>query len=490
MNQNAKNVFNFSKLPYLLGFSLFVYVSLRIFMVAMTDDEALTVHYYVNENWWGILTATNADEGWAGNNHVLNTLFMKAEMGIFGKHEWAMRLHILLSFAVAFYFTLRIIEQITPHPIRQFAYLCFIFLNPYLLDFFGLARGYAISIAAWSYTFYYFYQYTKNNNLSHLVHVLIGLFIGVWGNFSFLYLAFFLGLMLLHAFYDTKSARFDWTHFTYTVFAYVSIAVVNAIPLYKTIISHRAYGGTIGLFQDTAVIGVERFIHSNEKIERFGKFTDTWTYLESAAAIILAIFAIIHVLNLLLKTNRPNLKRLYFMALFQTIGVAILVKILFITTQSPYPMGRTALLFSFPFLVSTIAAVDILLERFQKLAYIFILILPILTWHFSECYNLRNTREWWLIGDAKNAISYMKDHLGSQNLSKIAQLGAESSQFHPLDFYATPELDSVLHVEFTDLTKTETFDYLFVSIFRKNEVPKNFEPLKEFKKGILFKKKS
>jgi hypothetical protein len=486
---NLKNIYRAVILPYLLGFGLFIYLVLRAFLVAMTDDECITVYYHVSENWWSIVTTSAPNQGWAGNNHVLNTLFMKLEMVIFGKHDWALRLHILGSFVICYYFTLKIIEQITPSPLKQFFYLSIIFLNPFLLDFFAIARGYAISLAAWSYAFYYFLSYSKALNLADLRRVIIGLFLGVWSNFSMLYLVLFFGFMFLHVFYRQKKADFVLKHFVCLVLGYLFIIAVNVVPLYKSIKGSEIYGGATGIFKDIVVGAINGFLHSG-KIGRFDQFNENWTRLEVFGIIGLVLWTLIQGFSFWITTDRKNVKAIHYAALFQTVGVALLVKVLFIFAKSPYPMGRTALLFSFPFLIATIAAFDILLARYRKLSYSFVVIIPFLYWHISNCANLFNTFEWWQAGDAKEVVAYMKDYINVNKPQKILKLGAEGYQYFPLEFYTIPQYNNELIVEYLYLTRETTHcDFLFVPTYRAKDVWSSYEPLKVFKRGTLFKKK-
>jgi hypothetical protein len=486
---NLKNILTINKLPFLLGISLFVYLAMRIVHIAMTDDECITMQYHISESWWSVLTHGLENQGWAGNNHVLNSLFMKFEFLVFGKKDWALRLHILGAFAVCFYYTYKTIVQITPSPVRQFCYLALIFLNPYLIDFFGLARGYALSMAGWSIAFYYFTKYSQTPTLTHLRNVLIGLFIAIWANYSAFYTAFCFGLLFLYEFYRHRKTNFVKQHFMYLVVGYIVTFIVNMIPLYRTIVANNAYGGKIGIFQDMVVFSVERYVHRNENMNRFGHYTETWLTLEVLGMVALVVWALVQVLSFTVKTERISVRKLYYQALFVTLGIVFLVKMLFVFLGITLPMGRTNLLFSFPFFLCLIAAFDILVERYKAMKVLFIWVTPLLFWHFYICLNLDNTREWWQAGDAKRVISYMTHYIDTQKPQKVITLGGEGYQYFPLSFYAEPAYNDVLKVEFTELKKDGNFDFLFVPTFRNKEVWAGYEQIEVFKHGTLFKRK-
>jgi 4-amino-4-deoxy-L-arabinose transferase-like glycosyltransferase len=72
-------------------FSLICYKS---FTVPITHDEAWTVLRYLDESAWDIMMYPDS---WP-NNHILNTLLAKASAGIFGVHDWSVRLPNLLFY--------------------------------------------------------------------------------------------------------------------------------------------------------------------------------------------------------------------------------------------------------------------------------------------------------------------------------------------------------------------------------------------------------
>ena len=115
---------------WMLGFALLVYLVLRVFIVPVSDDEYITVNVHATMGWWDVIITGQPNIVWAPNNHVLNTLFIKLEMLLFGRKDWAIRLHILAAFILSFYYAARIIRLITPSVIRQLLYLLILFFNP------------------------------------------------------------------------------------------------------------------------------------------------------------------------------------------------------------------------------------------------------------------------------------------------------------------------------------------------------------------------
>ena len=81
------------------------------------------------------------------NNHILNTLLVKYSIALFGAHSWSVRLPNLLSFLLFAWAVYRIACLLNPRSFWLPVTAVLFFANPYLLDFFGLSRGYGLSVA-------------------------------------------------------------------------------------------------------------------------------------------------------------------------------------------------------------------------------------------------------------------------------------------------------------------------------------------------------
>lgn len=110
----------------------------------MTNDEAYSF----------ILIKIHRYRGMPGtaNTHWLNSILMKLWSIILGDHPLSLRLHSVLAFPFFTYAIYRLGLLIKNIP-AQILFYCLLVLNPYVLDFFALARGYglAITFQAWSF---------------------------------------------------------------------------------------------------------------------------------------------------------------------------------------------------------------------------------------------------------------------------------------------------------------------------------------------------
>jgi len=121
-------------LPVCCG--LFIYITWRAFHLSFTHDEGIS---------YNVITAKNYLE-YAANNHLLNTWLMALSASVFGHAELALRLPNVLAFSIYLLFCYRLIQASTQNLLAFFA-IALLFLNPFVLDFFSLARGYGLSLA-------------------------------------------------------------------------------------------------------------------------------------------------------------------------------------------------------------------------------------------------------------------------------------------------------------------------------------------------------
>lgn len=121
-----------------LGALLLAYVALRARVLAFTHDESLSFLQLQSGPWaWLEL---------GSNNHVLNSLGMVLAQTLLGSGEFALRLPNVLPGAF-FFLSAGRLALLFRH--RLLGLVCFLVLctNPFVLDFFSLARGYGLGLA-------------------------------------------------------------------------------------------------------------------------------------------------------------------------------------------------------------------------------------------------------------------------------------------------------------------------------------------------------
>ena len=155
---------------FFLSLILLGYTAYRAFVLSFTWDEAFTFISFVRKNSW-IPHEYNA---MSANNHLLNTWLMNLSYHLFGNQEWALRLPNIFAHIVYLYFSAKLCLQFR-NTLLVFAGFLLLNINPYLLDFFSLARGYGLSAGLLMAAMYFFYRFLKEKKITDAM--LVSLFL-------------------------------------------------------------------------------------------------------------------------------------------------------------------------------------------------------------------------------------------------------------------------------------------------------------------------
>ena len=119
----------------------------RAVRVALTYDEAAAYHRYIDTAFPSVFN-TNLLSIFSfevATNHFLNTLLTKSAYLVAGGSEFVLRLPNLLGYAMYIGFAALILFRYA-RPTVACAGCVLLNLNPYVLDFFTLSRGYGLSL--------------------------------------------------------------------------------------------------------------------------------------------------------------------------------------------------------------------------------------------------------------------------------------------------------------------------------------------------------
>lgn len=125
----------------LLSIALLLLAITRACLLPLTHDEAMSFNNYVHKPIFDIIGYV--DTYGQPNNHILNTLMMKFCLFIFGNSPLALRLPNLAALLLYIYCCFFLLWPLKVKWLRE-AGLILLCLNPFLLDFFTLARGYGL----------------------------------------------------------------------------------------------------------------------------------------------------------------------------------------------------------------------------------------------------------------------------------------------------------------------------------------------------------
>jgi hypothetical protein len=183
------------------------YVVVRAARLSMTFDEAVTFLAYIRTSFLSLFNVSTA------NNHLLNTWLTKLCVAIAGNGAFVLRLPNLLAYGLYLWFSIRIVKAVVPRALGFWAFLL-LQLNPFLLDFFGLCRGYGLSLGFLLASVFYFLEFLRDSPAAaagrerSLSNSLVLCALAVLANFSLLNV--FLGLVVLALavqFFENRALR-------------------------------------------------------------------------------------------------------------------------------------------------------------------------------------------------------------------------------------------------------------------------------------------
>lgn len=125
----------------ILSLALLGYSSYRACTLSITHDEARTIQHYVMKD----IIVEDVVNGKSANNHILNTVFVTIGVRNFGWNPIAFRYHIVLFHALYLVFGMLLIGMLR-NWWAAILLFCLLNFNPFILDFFSVARGYGISL--------------------------------------------------------------------------------------------------------------------------------------------------------------------------------------------------------------------------------------------------------------------------------------------------------------------------------------------------------
>jgi hypothetical protein len=332
-----KGRFNIDKVPYLLAFvlalSAAVYIGIRCQTLCFTYDEATSYLNFVIEH----RSLFKWLDGLSANNHPLNTWGMQLMNYLFGSSELSLRLPNFLAGIIYIIYSFKLLL----HYFRGWTFLllygAFLF-QPFVLDFFSLARGYGLSIGFLMISFYHGLRFLEKQDRP--VHLIIGLAAALLSVISVLSMTlYFIAFAFTIAFFllFNKELSLKLRLINYSIIAFFLLAGARYfVPLSFGLREAKAlyYGGTEGFWGET-VVSLLNTIH-------YGKYfpvpvSHGWLIL----VLLVMLFVLVDwIIRLSKREFRPDPAVFPFLIL---VAVAVGEWLMFHLFDSLFLMQRTAL---------------------------------------------------------------------------------------------------------------------------------------------------
>jgi len=455
---------------------LFLIILYKVIHVPVTTDESPTVFFYSNFSFWNIMMFPDN----IPNNHILNTLLAKCSMMIFGKEQWAIRLPNLLSFFGFGFGVFQILKLVLKPASHFFLPAAILFVNPYLLDFFGLCRGYGISITLVTISVGFLLNGYLNQKAKFIWYALLTSILASYANFSVL--LFWVTVTIMVCFYFFMQNKKDLRKilkpalliFLISV-AYLALIIVPIMKMQST--NEFQYWTSKGFYDETIKSLLIYWWYDSEILSKIS--FDFWTGA-------LACIVLLNIIYFLRNTqkNKFSIQRFYHPTFLATVLLILPAIINIVQSKilgTPNLNGRTALFFfplvSFVF-ATTLSLIPELKRQWIKSLAVFAGFILII--NLSSRVSLKSVKEWSYDQSTLEVMNFIKEKYDGKPISLRT-----SWFFHPsFYFYSytgkTPWIDLQGYDHNIDINTRADYYYIFAEDYKllepRFEIAYKFSP--------------
>ena len=156
------------------------YIVVRAIQLPLTQDEA-------NSFWWYVMSGRflPLDSHLDAGNHHLSSLFGWLGYSLFGAEFIALRIGSVLAYVLYAFALVRMVAFMGSELVRWCAFLALL-MCPFLFEYFGLFRGYGLSVAFFMWALFQFIQLMRTGAQRHVFLLAIALTLSVCANLSML----------------------------------------------------------------------------------------------------------------------------------------------------------------------------------------------------------------------------------------------------------------------------------------------------------------
>lgn len=402
------------------------YVISRAYLMSFTHDEALSFLIIRGDDY---LSKT-------ANHHILNSFLMNLCSHIFGDSEWSFRMPNIFAHLLWMISCILLLKKLI-NPILIAAGFLLLNLNPFLLDFFSLARGYGLSLAFMTANLYCLIQMTENRQSRFRWFGYICGALAVLSNFTLLnyYLAFIAADILILAYQDGKFGL-SFPGPVEVIENGLLIGGNLALFVYTLPIIFRLrrggelyYGGT--QFWKGAF---ETLIQESLYSQHYGDMTIAWITAVLLSGLYLAAALSVYQW---IKVRKISYLNIVLFILILTLMAPIAQHLIFGTL---YPKSRTGLYYIPLFVLILIFACNELmtwLKSFGKYCVISLMILfsALSIFHFAKTANLTHTHTWLYDSNTKDMMMKLIDEHKKGGNEKNVSIGIDL-EFRPaINYY-------------------------------------------------------
>lgn len=447
-----------NKLIFVISAFLFAYTGYRAVVLSITWDEAFSYLEFVRHE----IFIPEKYEQMHANNHFLNTWLNIFFVKIFDVSEWVLRLPSLIAHVLFLFFSFKLVKNFENKWLVIASFLI-INLNPYILDFFSLSRGYALSLGLMMASIYYLYVYFVNEfKMRYAIYCCVAGALATLANFVILnYFVVSFGIILLVAGYQfLKKSGKEANQNLFTIVISSSIVFLSLwflVPIALKLKEAGAlfYGGNTNFWTDTICTLTERCFYELPYPPVFEVVAQGFVFLVLITAILFLIFKTIKktitssVLFLGVLTSLILLCALSTVVQHHFLGTLLLI-------------DRTAMFFVVLFNLLFVFFINELTKQNKKAVYVSLFTNLFVVCHFIWAFNFHYVLEWKSNADVKQMISDLKEVVEIPKEKTSIDICIPLSFDQPINYYrAVNNLTWINKVE-RGATANYSFDYLYL----------------------------
>lgn len=423
-----KKLSNFDLLIQSIIFSLLMYIIIRAKFLSFTHDESLSYLAINSQNAW-LKTA---------NNHILNTIFMKISECLFGESELALRLPNIIAHALFMWMGWKILKTLYTRRILKtsstlFVIFCgfwFLNTNPFMLDFFSLARGYGLSLGFLMTSVYFFIRDVCEHSVNNKwIFAFLFSSLSTIANFNLLnYHLSIIAIMITIEFFNYRYTsylqRLKNILRNNQIFFIINLCFIVLASCWLMFLKNRGelyYGGDNGVIKDSidSLIRVSLYFNNyNQKMIILIRY------------FILFVFMGMSGITLYVATSYKKVTGALCMLIIINLNIFIVI-IQHYLVQTLYPIERTALFFLPLFFLYFTLCMEETSRLFKKLTMFFIipvLVVLCIIWSLNFFYSINFTQTYTWNYDSNTKIMMQdlyKEYMNMNNKPTSVMLGID-----------------------------------------------------------------
>lgn len=429
---------------------LFVYIVLRAIYVPITHDELVSWQLYMKSGLFFPL------EGYIdANNHVLNSFLGFIASKFFPETAFTIRLANIFSLPLYLFFAFKISKLVIS---KHLQWLLFVALcsSDFVIEFFGIGRGYGLSQAFLLGTLFYGLSYIQKNEVRHLIRCFFTVLLMLWSNLSMLNLALvFIAYLAFLFLSDTRYTVQNKLLLSIGILFLIVPASIYALFLKE---QGNLYLGEGGSFESNVIHSLGNLIFNLKGSESSIAF--------GVVCILLFVFG---TLQLTKQFSFSLLRNPSFFLIYLFAGNVFLILAQHHFLGVNYPVNRAALSVWFTLLIALIFALDSqsVLLKAKYIAFVF-LVLP---FQLISNMNLSYFKLWNYEVISSSFYKTIEKHNHS------AAIGGKNVQKHIWSFESRKQNIQINSLQVYTNDNANNFDFLLIRNDSSFVVPPNFNLL-------------